>query len=316
MPDLSKDDQELWRRLDWNDVRTFLAVTECGSLNAAARLLGMTQPTISRRMEDFEYRLRAKLFERSPRGVVLTEAGVMVRDLAQSMARFGGSILREVAGHDNSHAGRVRLAAPDGIAGYLLAPRLAKFQMSNPNVQLSIDCGMWIGSMLEAEPDLYLEMTDSYSPDLDGTPKSIAELTEHRTIRHTSHREQKSTWNPKAAAIGQLAQNHFISNSSAATFQAVRAGAGLASLPTYVATLDPDLVMLDLGPWGDPVLFLRHHGAIEHQRRVKLVKDWLLEVFDPTEQPWFREEFIHPSDFDRYVRAETPARKGPRRVGL
>ena len=57
MPDISKDDQELWRRLDWNDVRTFLAVTECGSLNAAARLLGMTQPTISRRMEEFEYRL-------------------------------------------------------------------------------------------------------------------------------------------------------------------------------------------------------------------------------------------------------------------
>jgi DNA-binding transcriptional LysR family regulator len=288
-------------------------------------------------MEDFEYRLRAKLFERSPRGVILTEAGVMVRDLAQSMARFGGSILREVAGHDNSHAGRVRLAAPDGIAGYLLAPRLAKFQMSNPNVQLSIDCGMWIGSMLEAEPDLYLEMTDSYAPDLVsipiatlhyrafasreyldlyGTPTTIAELTEHRTIRHTSHREQKSTWNPKAAAIGQLTQNHFISNSSAATFQAVRAGAGLASLPSYVATLDPDLVMLDLGPWGDPVLFLRHHGAIEHQRRVKLVKDWLLEVFDPTEQPWFREEFIHPSDFDRYMRAETPTRKAPHRVAL
>src|SRR5580692_1010799 len=102
------DDQELWRRLDWNDVRTFLAVAECGSLNAAARLLGMTQPTISRRMEDFEYRLRAKLFDRSSRGVVLTEAGLMVRDLAQSMARLGGSIVRDVAGRDHSDTGRVR----------------------------------------------------------------------------------------------------------------------------------------------------------------------------------------------------------------
>ena len=170
MPHPSQDDQELWRRLDWNDVRTFLAVAECGSLNAAARLLGMTQPTISRRMEDFEYRLRAKLFERTPRGVMLTEAGVMVRDLAQNMARFGGTIMREIAGHDDSHAGRVRVAAPDGIAGYLLAPRLAKFQMSNPNVHLSIDCGMWIGSMLEAEPDLYLEMADAYAPDLVSIP--------------------------------------------------------------------------------------------------------------------------------------------------
>jgi len=339
MPDISKDDQELWRRLDWNDVRTFLAVTECGSLNAAARLLGMTQPTISRRMEEFEYRLRTKLFERNPRGVTLTEAGTMVRDLAQSMARYGGSIMREIAGHDDSHAGRVRLAAPDGIAGYLLAPRLAKFQMSNPHVQLSIDCGLWIGSMLEAEPDLYLEMTEAYSPDLVsmpiatmhyaafasrdyldlyGTPKTMAELTEHRTIRHTSHREQKSTWNPKAAAIGQLAQNHFISNSSAATFQAVRAGAGIASLPTYVTTIAPELVMLELGAWGHPVLFLRHHGSIDQKRRVKLVKDWLLEVFDPAEQPWFRQEFIHPNDFARYARSprkQTPAARAASQPG-
>src|SRR5580704_3828443 len=265
MLETSSDNQELWRRLDWNDVRTFLAVTECGSLNAAARLLGMTQPTISRRMEEFEYRLRTKLFERNPRGVILTEAGVMVRDLAQSMARYGGSIMREVAGHDDSHAGRVRLAAPDGIAGYLLAPRLAQFQMSNPQVQLSIDCGLWIGSMLEAEPDLYLEMTEAYSPDLVsmpiatlhyaafasreyldlyGTPKTHAEVADHRTVRYANHREQKSTWNRKADALDLLTESLFVSNSSAATFLAIRAGAGIGALPTYVVTLAPELVML------------------------------------------------------------------------
>ena len=68
-------------------MRTFLAVAESGSLNAAARVLGMTQPTISRRMEDLEYRLGARLFERSSRGVQLTQAGESVRDLAASMAR-------------------------------------------------------------------------------------------------------------------------------------------------------------------------------------------------------------------------------------
>src|SRR5580704_18858381 len=200
-----EDDQELWRRLDWNDVRTFLAVAECGSLNTAAILLGMTQPTISRRMEEFEYRLKAKLFDRTSRGVMLTEAGMMVRDLAQSMARLGGSIMRDVAGHDHSDIGRVRMTAPDGIAGFLLAPRLPKFQMANPQVQLTVDCGLSAGSTLEPEPDLSLEMTDTYSPDLVsmpiatlhyaafasreyldlyGTPRTIAELTEHRTIRH------------------------------------------------------------------------------------------------------------------------------------
>src|ERR1700722_3764218 len=242
------EDQELWRRLDWNDVRIFLAVAECGSLNAAARLLGMTQPTISRRMEEFEYRLRAKLFDRSSRGVMLTEAGLMVRDLAQSMARLGGSIMRDVAGHDHSDTGRVRMTAPDGISGFLLAPQLPKFQMANPQVQLSVDCGLWIGSMLESEPVLALEMSQTCAPDLVsmpiatmhycafasreyldlyGTPKTLAEVAEHRTIRHTSHREQRSTWNPKAEAISILADSHFVSNSSATTLQAIRSGAGI-----------------------------------------------------------------------------------------
>jgi DNA-binding transcriptional LysR family regulator len=322
MPDTAADFQELWRKLDWNDVRTFLAVTECGSLNAAAKLLGMTQPTISRRMEDFEYRLKAKLFERSPRGVMLTEAGLMVRDLAQRMARYGGEIMREVAGHDDSVVGRVRLTAPDGIAAFLLAPRLAKLQMANPNLQVSIDCGMWSGSMLQAEPDLYLEMSDDHAPDLVsipiatmhyalfasreyldlyGTPQTVAELAGHRAIQFTGHRWQQSTWTPKAVAVGQLSQNYFICNSSAATLQAIRSGVGIGTLPTYITTIAPELVMLDFGTWGHPYLFLRHHGNIEHQQRVKLVKDWLLEVFDPTDQPWFRDEYIHPADFHRYI---------------
>jgi len=340
MFEASTDDQELWRRLDWNDVRTFLAVAECGSLNAAAKLLGMTQPTISRRMEDFEYRLRAKLFDRSSRGVVLTEAGLMVRDLAQSMARLGGTIVRDVAGHDNSDSGRVRMSAPDGISGFLLAPLLPKFQMANPQVHLTIDCGLGGGSMLESEPDLTLEVAENFPPDvvstpiatmhycafasreyldLYGTPKTVAEVAEHRTVRHTSHRgDQRSGLNPKAEALAILAGSHFVSNSSAATFQAIRAGAGIGSLPTYVLTIAPELVMLDLEPWHRMVLFLRHRAMIEQQRRVKAVKDWLLEVFDPTDQPWFREEFVHPSDFQRYLpeipQAARPTRRTVRRA--
>jgi len=242
------DDQELWRQLDWNDVRTFLAVAECGSLNAAARMLGMTQPTISRRMEDFEHRLKARLFERSSRGVMLTDAGMAVRDLAKSMARVGGMILRNVAGDDNSNVGRVRLSAHDGISAFVLTQHLPKFQMANPNVQLYIDCGLWTGPLMEDEPDLFLEMADAASTDLAstpvarlhyalfasrqyldlyGAPRKLNELASHRTVRHTSHSVQRDTWHPKAAAISMLAETHFVSNSSAATFQAIRAGAGI-----------------------------------------------------------------------------------------
>ncbi|MFI4933146.1 MAG: LysR family transcriptional regulator [Caulobacterales bacterium] len=320
MQSSANDEGDLWRRLDWNDVRTFLAVAESGSLNAAARALAITQPTISRRMEELEYRLGASLFVRSSRGIVLTEAGENVRDLAASMARFGESIVKNVAGRDKALVGRVRVAAPDGLASYILVPELPAFQMANPTISLSIDCGLWPSSPLDGETDLSLSMAEETPGDVVsipiatthyalfaspeylrvyGTPKSFAEAADHRWIHHSSHREQQGTWHPKASATVELAGQQLVSNSSATTLQAVKHGVGLCSLPTYVLTFEPGLVMLDLEPLAHPILYLRHRAAAERQGRVKRVKEWLMGLFDPVDKPWYRHEFIHPRDFDR-----------------
>lgn len=328
-------DDDLWRRLDWNDVRTFLAVAEMGSLNAAARSLGMTQPTVSRRMEDLEYRLGARLFSRSSRGVALTDAGESVRDLASSMARLGGIIVREVAGRDRAESGRVRLAAPDGLASFVLMPRLAAFQRSHPDIQMAVDCGLWADSPIGGVPDVSLEFKGAAPQgvvttplctvhyaffasrtylQLYGAPSSPAEITQHRTVRHTSHREQLETWNPKLSAVYTLAGTHLLSNSSAATLTAIKEGVGMGVLPTYVAMFEPDLVMLDLEPMAHPVLFLRHEPVALRQSRVQRVKEWLQQVFDPTHQPWYREEFIHPREFERMTAAST-AKTGALRAG-
>ena len=64
--------------LDWTSLRDFLAVAETGSLSRAARRLGLSQPTLTRRMAALEERFHAELFRRTPRGVELTEAGELV----------------------------------------------------------------------------------------------------------------------------------------------------------------------------------------------------------------------------------------------
>jgi DNA-binding transcriptional LysR family regulator len=323
------DDDGLWRRLDWNDVRMFLAVAETGSLNAAARNLGLTQPTISRRMEDLEYRLGAKLFSRSTRGICLTDAGVSVRDLAASMARFGGAIVREIAQRDKSNAGRVRLAAPDGLASVVLMPQLPNFQRANPEIEVALDCGLWLDAPMEGETHLALEFNDNYAADLVsmpiatihyvyfasreyldlyGVPKSAAEVAQHRMIRHVGYREQTGTWNPKLKAVNALAGTHLLTNSSIAMLQAIKHGVGIGVMPTYVAWYEPDLVLLDLEPMAHPSLFLRYDPAAIRQNRVQRVKDWLTQVFDPTSQPWYREEYVHPRDFDRMASAAKPAK--------
>jgi len=314
------DDEDLWRKLDWNDVRIFLAVAETGSLNAAARNLGITQPTISRRMEDLEYRLGAKLFSRSSRGITLTDTGASVRELAMNMARFGGAIVREIAERDKSDAGRVRIAAPDALASIVLMPRLAEFQRANPEIEIALDCGLWRDTPLEGDTHLALEFNESGGPglvsipvatihyavfaareylELYGKPTKPADVVQHRMVRHVSHREQTNTWDPKIEAVIALAGSHLMTNCSLAMIAAIKHGAGVGGLPTYVARYEPNLVMLDLELTAHPTLFLRYEPAAMRQNRVRKVKDWLVEVFDSARQPWYRSEFVHPSEFER-----------------
>jgi DNA-binding transcriptional LysR family regulator len=321
MRETANDEEDgLWRRLDWNDVRIFLAVAETGSLNAAGRNLGLTQPTISRRMEDLEYRLGAKLFSRSSRGVVLTDAGLSARDLAANMARFGGAIVREIAERDKANAGRVRIAAPDGVATTVLMPEVAAFQRANPEIEIALDVGLWLDAPMEGETHLALEFTETCPAglvsipiatihyayfasreylDIYGVPSNHAEVAQHRMVRHVSHREQVNTWSPKLAAVNALAGSHLITNSSLSMLAAIKAGAGIGVLPTYVTRYEPDLVMLDLEAMAHPKLFLRHDPAVVRQNRVQRAKEWLVELFDNSRRPWFREEYVHPRDYGR-----------------
>jgi DNA-binding transcriptional LysR family regulator len=314
------DQEDLWRRLDWDDVRVFFAVAESGSLSAAAKSLGMTQPTISRRIEDFEIRMGARLFDRSAKGVTLTALGAGMVEYASGMARMGDSIVRKISGRDHADAGRVRLAAPDGLASFILMPTLGAFLQTNPQIELTLDCGLWAESSMGGEVDLSLDMASEPAPDwvsipigrvhyahyasrqylnTYGHPKTMAEVAQHRMVRHAAFKEQRSTWNRKAEAVRDLAANHLLTNSSAAMLLAVANGAGIGSLPTVVDTLGLDLVHLDLEPVAHPVLWLRHRLEATRQGRVQRVKEWVMRMFDPADKPWFRDHYVHPRDFER-----------------
>ena len=86
-----------WRSLkfDWNRARAFLITAEEGSLSAAARALGMAQPTLGRQVDALEQELGVVLFERFGRGLQLAPAGhelvAHVREMADAASRFSMS---------------------------------------------------------------------------------------------------------------------------------------------------------------------------------------------------------------------------------
>ena len=83
-----------WQRtaFDWNQARAFLVTAEEGSLSAAARALGLTQPTLSRQVAGLEEALGVTLFERTPRALLLTQSGTELLEHFRSMGKAANRI--------------------------------------------------------------------------------------------------------------------------------------------------------------------------------------------------------------------------------
>ena len=84
--------------LDWSLLQSFLAVAEEGSLSAAARRLGASQPTLGRQIRQVEQQLGVTLFTRKPRGLQLTDIGATLLPAAQTMRDAAGQMALAVAG--------------------------------------------------------------------------------------------------------------------------------------------------------------------------------------------------------------------------
>lgn len=314
----------------------FSAVAIHGSVNKAAADLKLQPSSVSRRIEELERRLEAKLFERRRTGMTLTDAGADLYDHAQSMQRHADDIERSVRARDRREEGLVTIAAPDGIGSLWIAPRIGEFLSRNPRIQLALDCR--VGPALpEADhrPDVSIvldkgqaEIGDDASAlatmhyvfmaaprylETYGTPKSVAAAAgDHRALRQTGQVSQRESWSARASAVETLASFAFETNSSQALVASLRAGAGIATAPTYLITLAPELVMVGDEPAIPIRLWLVIHREARQAARVARVAEWLKSMFDTRTNPWFREEFVHPSEFaepdERPLKA-TPAKR-------
>jgi DNA-binding transcriptional LysR family regulator len=230
---------------DWTLWRTFLAVAEAGSLSAAARRLGLTQPTLGRHVEALEGALGVALFTRGPKGLALTPAGLAALPAAQAMGLAAGALARAVAGA-GATTGTLRLTAAGEVAAEVLPPVLAHFAALHPGIALEISASDRPEDLLHREADLAVRMLRPRQVALvarkvavvglglyahadylaaRGVPVTGADLSGHALIgperadRLTGVRLAGRVWGP-----GDLT---FRSDSDAAQLGLLRAGAGI-----------------------------------------------------------------------------------------
>lgn len=145
---------------DWNLYRSYLAVMTHGSLSAAARDLGLTQPTLARHIDQLEQSLGLGLFLRGPSGLIPTEAGAALRPAAQAIEAAAMAFERAAEGAGQTGAaGVVRISASEVFAAERLPSILRDIRQSLPKIALELVATDQVEDLLRRDADIALRMT-------------------------------------------------------------------------------------------------------------------------------------------------------------
>jgi DNA-binding transcriptional LysR family regulator len=287
-------DKKRTTRLDWEDVRYFVALARGGTLSATARALRVNHATVARRIASLEALLGRALFDRRAKGYVLTAQGRAVLDKAAAMDEAALSVLRYLdAGTELS--GLVRLAAGRVLAERFLIDRLRAFHERYPAIDLEVIGGSRVVSLAKREADVALRYGSPKDSALVG--RRLASIT-FGLYASAAYRDKLKAGQPPAF-IGFDEQSDFIAeaawlarefgnrrfsfrtNSQTTQAAAARAGYGVALLPRYiVAAHEPDLVEVSLAkrlPERDIWLLVRRD--LKSVPRVQTLTDYLVEMF-------------------------------------
>ncbi len=153
------------KALNWQDLRLFLAVAESGSFSSAARELSLGQPTLSRRIAEFEESLDQTLFTRLSHGCELTAAGQKLLPAAQQMAMWSAEAMAQIQ-TPTTITGCVRVTAPPGIAFVFLAPFAAELKAQYPEIQLEVNSEIGTLNLARGEADISLRTLKPAHDDL------------------------------------------------------------------------------------------------------------------------------------------------------
>ena len=288
--------------LDWTLIRAFLVVAEGGSLSAAARALGQSQPTLGRQIAALESALGAELFQRQPRGLALTPTGASLLPQARAMAQAAGEFALIAAGQSAVLQGSVRVTASLVVSTFVLPPILARLRAEEPRITIDLVPSDATTSLLYREADIavrmyrptQLDLVTRYLGDLPlgvyaaqsyldrrGTPRSREEFLTHDLIGY----DRSSLIEDGFRNMGFDVGRDFFAlrcDDNIAYWGLVQAGCGIGFLMDHLGHATPGLVRLDLG-FDLPRLpvWLTAHQAMRQTPRIRRVWDALAAGLGP-----------------------------------
>lgn len=286
--------------MNWDDLRIFLAVARAGQILGAARRLGLNHATVSRRLQALEGEIGAKLFRRVPQGSPMTEAGLALLPVAERMEAEWLAARAAVGGEAEAISGTVRVGAPDGFGTAFLARHLGALTAEHPDLCVQLVPVPLSFSLSRREADLAVTVERptegrlvagklvDYSLALyasrayveaHGMPEEAAALSSHRLVGYVPDLVASPSLD-YASGFG-VAWNAGLSVSSAlGQVEAVRSGAGIGILHSFIARGHPELVPL---PGFAPVrraYWLVYHESVRSLARVQAVAGFISRMVE------------------------------------
>jgi DNA-binding transcriptional LysR family regulator len=284
---------------DWNQLRTFLAAAEAGTLSGAARRLGQSQPTASRQVAALEASLGVTLFERAGKALVLTQAGAALLAEAQAMGAAADRLALVAAGHADTAEGLVSISASDAVAAWVLPPLLRRVRAEAPGLRIEVVSSNALSDLLRREADIAVRHVRPEEPDLigrrlrdhqasfyastewvarNGHPRTAVEARSAELVGFDRERR----FSDHLAGIGlMLDPAHFpvLSANSVVAWEMVRAGLGIGVMMDRIAEQTPGVVrVLDGLPAIPMPIWLVTHRELHTARRIRVVYDLLAEA--------------------------------------
>ena len=284
---------------DWNQARAFFVTAEEGTLSAAARALGLTQPTLGRQVAALEKDLGVVLFERVGRSLSLTQAGLELLEHARTMGEAAAHISLAASGQSQSIEGKVSITATNVMATYHLPPVLKRLREMAPAIEIEIVASNEVRDLQRREADIAIRHGRPEQPDLIaklvgetsahlyatkeylekiGRPESPSDLAGADFIGF----EHPERLLPALQGLGlPVNRENFklVSASGTVIIEMAKQGLGIVPLIRYDADLIPELepVLPELDPIPVPI-WLVTHRELHSSRRIRLVFDLLAEA--------------------------------------
>ncbi|MEN0060683.1 MAG: LysR family transcriptional regulator [Myxococcota bacterium] len=293
--------------IDWGWLRSFVAVSESGSLRDASRRIGLSQPTLSRHIQRLEEQLGVSLFDRTGRGLVLSPRGSELYESALGVKSSVDGFVRQASGLDDALEGSVRVTSGRLFGVYFIPQWIQDFRDRHPQITIDVvlddsevdlltrEAEIAVRQFRPSQLDLRAKRCGSVAIgffatrgylDTHGVPDSLYALSQHALIGY----DQRTTILEVSAAMGEpLTRDHFVVRSDDVSMQvaACRAGLGIGSFSQIVGQACPELV--EIMPGAIPTaqdVWLVAHPDLHRNPRVRAAFDdlaaWFARRLDPS----------------------------------